>query len=193
MDTERYTMGTVVFIRRETRGTWSKLRVEATRKRKRRNAQKRNRSSAGTNARLLVCFVHDRRNPVAHGHASSRVIRVSSTIDRAQGPGRIGFPAWIAMESLISLVNKLQRACTALGDHGEDSALPTLWDSLPTIAVVGGQVTTERSRICLVLRRDFFFFRTGDAGGFGLLANMWCGTLAFFYARLVVSTSHCEG
>lgn len=44
------------------------------------------------------------------------------------------------MENLISLVNKLQRACTALGDHGEESALPTLWDSLPAIAVVGGQV-----------------------------------------------------
>ncbi|KAG0454534.1 hypothetical protein HPP92_023561 [Vanilla planifolia] len=43
------------------------------------------------------------------------------------------------MESLISLVNRLQRACTALGDHGEESALPTLWDSLPAIAVVGGQ------------------------------------------------------
>ncbi|KAK4803925.1 hypothetical protein SAY86_003742 [Trapa natans] len=43
------------------------------------------------------------------------------------------------MENLISLVNKIQRACTALGDHGEDSALPTLWDSLPAIAVVGGQ------------------------------------------------------
>lgn len=45
------------------------------------------------------------------------------------------------MENLISLVNKIQRACTALGDHGEASALPTLWDSLPAIAVVGGQVT----------------------------------------------------
>ena len=44
------------------------------------------------------------------------------------------------MENLISLVNKLQRACTALGDHGEESALPTLWDALPSIAVVGGQV-----------------------------------------------------
>lgn len=44
------------------------------------------------------------------------------------------------MEALINLVNKLQRACTALGDFGEDSSLPTLWDSLPTIAVVGGQV-----------------------------------------------------
>ncbi|KAG5041538.1 hypothetical protein JHK85_014014 [Glycine max] len=45
------------------------------------------------------------------------------------------------MENLISLVNKIQRACTALGDHGENSALPTLWDSLPAIAVVGGQVS----------------------------------------------------
>jgi hypothetical protein len=44
------------------------------------------------------------------------------------------------MDNLITLVNKLQRACTALGDHGEESALPTLWDSLPAIAVVGGQV-----------------------------------------------------
>ena len=47
------------------------------------------------------------------------------------------------MENLISLVNKIQRACTALGDHGEASALPTLWDSLPAIAVVGGQVNTR--------------------------------------------------
>ena len=49
------------------------------------------------------------------------------------------------MENLISLVNKLQRACTALGDHGEESALPTLWDSLPAIAVVGGQVLVSPS------------------------------------------------
>lgn len=46
----------------------------------------------------------------------------------------------IEMENLIALVNRLQRACTALGDHGEESALPTLWDALPSIAVVGGQV-----------------------------------------------------
>ncbi|CAL9213287.1 unnamed protein product [Arabidopsis halleri] len=43
------------------------------------------------------------------------------------------------MESLIALVNKIQRACTALGNHGEGSSLPTLWDSLPAVAVVGGQ------------------------------------------------------
>jgi hypothetical protein len=45
------------------------------------------------------------------------------------------------MENLIQLVNKIQRACTALGDHGEESAMPTLWDALPSIAVVGGQVS----------------------------------------------------
>lgn len=45
------------------------------------------------------------------------------------------------METLIDLVNKLQKACTALGDFGDhESSLPTLWDALPTIAVVGGQV-----------------------------------------------------
>lgn len=49
------------------------------------------------------------------------------------------------MENLIQLVNKIQRACTALGDHGEESALPTLWDALPSIAVVGGQVSLSLS------------------------------------------------
>ncbi|KAL5221906.1 hypothetical protein ABZP36_026619 [Zizania latifolia] len=44
------------------------------------------------------------------------------------------------MDNLISLVNKRQRACTALVDHGEGSALPTLWDSLPAIAVMGVQI-----------------------------------------------------
>lgn len=48
------------------------------------------------------------------------------------------------MESLIGLVNKIQRACTALGDYGDADGkgvdLPTLWESLPSVAVVGGQV-----------------------------------------------------
>lgn len=50
------------------------------------------------------------------------------------------------MESVIVLMNRIQQACTVLGDYGGDgddgaaSTLPTLWQSLPSIAVVGGQV-----------------------------------------------------
>lgn len=45
------------------------------------------------------------------------------------------------MESLIGLVNRIQRACTALGDYGGgDNAFSSLWDALPSVAVVGGQV-----------------------------------------------------
>ncbi|KDO76560.1 hypothetical protein CISIN_1g007263mg [Citrus sinensis] len=59
------------------------------------------------------------------------------------------------MENLISLVNKIQRACTALGDHGEASALPTLWDSLPAIAVVGGQSSGKSSVLESIVGKDF--------------------------------------
>lgn len=59
------------------------------------------------------------------------------------------------MENLISLVNKIQRACTALGDHGEQSALPTLWDSLPAIAVVGGQSSGKSSVLESIVGKDF--------------------------------------
>ncbi|KAJ6714329.1 DYNAMIN [Salix viminalis] len=59
------------------------------------------------------------------------------------------------MDNLISLVNKIQRACTALGDHGEASALPTLWESLPSIAVVGGQSSGKSSVLESVVGKDF--------------------------------------
>jgi GTPase SAR1 family protein len=59
------------------------------------------------------------------------------------------------MDNLISLVNKIQRACTALGDYGESSALPTLWDSLPAIAVVGGQSSGKSSVLESVVGKDF--------------------------------------
>lgn len=50
------------------------------------------------------------------------------------------------MESLIGLVNRIQMACTALGDYGGgDNTFSSLWDALPSVAVVGGQV-------------NFFFF-----------------------------------
>ncbi|KAL6557128.1 hypothetical protein OROMI_017478 [Orobanche minor] len=59
------------------------------------------------------------------------------------------------MENLIQLVNRLQRACTALGDHGEESALPTLWDALPSIAVVGGQSSGKSSVLESIVGKDF--------------------------------------
>ncbi|XP_047337944.1 phragmoplastin DRP1A-like [Impatiens glandulifera] len=59
------------------------------------------------------------------------------------------------MDSLITLVNKLQRACTALGDYGDESALPTLWDALPSIAVVGGQSSGKSSVLESIVGKDF--------------------------------------
>ncbi|KAJ9556079.1 hypothetical protein OSB04_010693 [Centaurea solstitialis] len=70
------------------------------------------------------------------------------------------------MENLINLVNKLQRACTALGDFGEGSSLPTLWDALPTIAVVGGQVDPHLSDYFYtsdLFKLDEFVFSSGKS------------------------------
>ncbi|EAZ45759.1 hypothetical protein OsJ_30443 [Oryza sativa Japonica Group] len=62
-----------------------------------------------------------------------------------------------SMEGLIGLMNRIQRACTALGDHGggEGANLPTLWESLPTIAVVGGQSSGKSSVLESIVGRDF--------------------------------------
>lgn len=50
------------------------------------------------------------------------------------------------MESLIGLVNRIQRACTVLGDHGGEGM--SLWEALPSVAVVGGQVTSFAPKCC---------------------------------------------
>ncbi|CAI0447620.1 unnamed protein product [Linum tenue] len=56
------------------------------------------------------------------------------------------------MESLIGLVNRIQRACTALGDYGGgDTSFSSLWEALPSVAVVGGQVTIVLSALPLPL------------------------------------------
>ena len=44
---------------------------------------------------------------------------------------------------LMELVNKLQAACATAGDNsvdGKAGGMPGLWDSLPQIVAVGGQV-----------------------------------------------------
>nr|GEW78308.1 dynamin-related protein 1E [Tanacetum cinerariifolium] len=64
--------------------------------------------------------------------------------------------AMATMESLIGLVNRIQRACTALGDHGGgDSTFSSLWDALPSVAVVGGQSSGKSSVLESIVGRDF--------------------------------------
>ncbi|KAL8112600.1 hypothetical protein AgCh_020067 [Apium graveolens] len=60
------------------------------------------------------------------------------------------------MDGLIALVNRIQRACTVLGDFPDDrNSLPSLWDSLPTIVVVGGQSSGKSSVLESFVGRDF--------------------------------------
>lgn len=61
------------------------------------------------------------------------------------------------MESLIGLVNRIQRACTVLGDYGgaDNAAFSSLWDALPTVAVVGGQSSGKSSVLESIVGRDF--------------------------------------
>nr|CAD1820770.1 unnamed protein product [Ananas comosus var. bracteatus] len=61
------------------------------------------------------------------------------------------------MESLIGLMNRIQRACTVLGDSGgaDAASLPSLWEELPSIAVVGGQSSGKSSVLESIVGRDF--------------------------------------
>ncbi|KAL0007444.1 hypothetical protein SO802_008946 [Lithocarpus litseifolius] len=60
------------------------------------------------------------------------------------------------MESLIGLVNRIQRACTVLGDYGGgDNPFSSLWEALPTVAVVGGQSSGKSSVLESIVGRDF--------------------------------------
>ncbi|KAJ4727331.1 putative Dynamin [Melia azedarach] len=60
------------------------------------------------------------------------------------------------MESLIGLVNRIQRACTVLGDYGDgDNTFSSLWEALPSVAVVGGQSSGKSSVLESIVGRDF--------------------------------------
>ncbi|PNX95541.1 dynamin-related protein 1e-like, partial [Trifolium pratense] len=61
------------------------------------------------------------------------------------------------MESLIGLVNRIQRACTVLGDYGgaDGNSFNSLWEALPSVAVVGGQSSGKSSVLESIVGRDF--------------------------------------
>ncbi|XP_027334094.1 dynamin-related protein 1E isoform X3 [Abrus precatorius] len=61
------------------------------------------------------------------------------------------------MESLIGLVNRIQRACTVLGDYGgaDNNTFSSLWEALPSVAVVGGQSSGKSSVLESIVGRDF--------------------------------------
>ncbi|KAG0550168.1 hypothetical protein BDA96_01G315900 [Sorghum bicolor] len=58
------------------------------------------------------------------------------------------------MENVIELVNRIQRACTVLGDHGGGD-VAALWEALPSVAVVGGQSSGKSSVLESIVGRDF--------------------------------------
>lgn len=60
------------------------------------------------------------------------------------------------MQSLIGLINKIQRACTVLGDHGGEGM--SLWEALPSVAVVGGQVIYTYIQLDIHMHFCFSYF-----------------------------------
>ncbi|OAY66595.1 Dynamin-related protein 1E, partial [Ananas comosus] len=69
-------------------------------------------------------------------------------------------------------MNRIQRACTVLGDSGgaDAASLPSLWEELPSIAVVGARASSGKSSVLeSIVGRDFLprgsgIVTTGAAG-----------------------------
>ncbi|KAK9846015.1 hypothetical protein WJX81_008471 [Elliptochloris bilobata] len=68
------------------------------------------------------------------------------------------------MDSVVQLVNRLQSAATLLGDNAAsagDKSLPSLWELLPSIVVIGGQSSGKSSVLEAVVGKDFLPRGTG--------------------------------
>ena len=63
---------------------------------------------------------------------------------------------------VVQLINRLQRACGDIGENaasdGGDSGIPALWNLLPSIVVIGGQVTPHTHPIIRASRTPSFVF-----------------------------------
>ncbi|KAK7848291.1 dynamin-related protein 1c, partial [Quercus suber] len=82
-----------------------------------------------------------RRGDVALGSSSFRRCR--------RRPGS----HYSSLSPPLLYVNRIQRACTVLGDHGGEGM--SLWEALPSVAVVGGQSSGKSSVLESVVGRDF--------------------------------------
>ena len=57
------------------------------------------------------------------------------------------------MEGVVQLINRLQGVATLVGDNAaSDKSLPGLWELLPSIVVIGGQVNRNAEILQLYSR-----------------------------------------
>lgn len=83
-------------------------------------------------------------------------MRISTKFKLRSKKKKNKFAKMSTMESLIGLVNRIQRVCTVLGDYGgNDNTFSSLWEALPSVAVVGGQSSGKSSVLESIVGRDF--------------------------------------
>ncbi|KAM1078106.1 hypothetical protein ACFX19_025817 [Malus domestica] len=93
------------------------------------------------------------------------------------------------LESLIGLVDRIQRAYTVLGDYGGGDGM-SFWEALPTIAVVGGQSSGKSLVLESVVRRDFLprgsgNLRGDEIAGFFIIHSI---NLRLIFEKLIIPT-----